>query len=308
MEAIINGLTEGKQSVFLRTLDDEGNRSVPVEVLADVYGDQFVGALLPRPIRNAELFDTDVKMLFFKGDTTITSTEIRYTDANSVNHTFVLLSTDSAVTLTDFPAGGTFEYRSWFMPDDLSIDSLPAAWVTTHAKENISALYLKNNKYPFEYSTYDGARYGTLKDWIENPAAKTKGPGSIYGAFDNQHFGLNKSAAADVNVAHGKVYQTVTLPAGKYELVWTTEGGPSPDNTGTQPRFIVAAAGNDLPNADKVTATTALGYANFAGQTTARAPFTLTEEKMVSLGVVVNFSTAPQSFRASEIRLLKVAD
>jgi hypothetical protein len=223
-----------------------------------------------------------------------------------------LFNKDSILTLTDFPAGGSFSYRSWFQPDSIAIDSLAATWVVTGPKENISAAWLKNNKYPFQYSAYDGTRFGSLKDWMENTAAKQRGPGKIYGAYDNlnnsQSFGLSKTVAADASIANGKVYQTITLPAGKYELVWTNEGSPSPDNQGTQQRFIAVALGDSLPDVAKMNATNALGYASFTGVTTARAPFTLTEEKKVSLGVVVNWTATINSFRSYEIRLLKAPE
>jgi hypothetical protein len=306
MDVIVNGLTEGKQSLEVITFDDAGNKSVPTEVLAEAFGGLYISSLLPRAIRNAELIGTASKLQFFKPDADITTTELRYTDVNSNPHSLVLFNSDSLVTLTGFPAGGTFEYRSWFRPDSTSIDTLAPVWITSKVKEDISPLYLKNNKYPFAYSTYDGTRYGSLKDWTENTASKQKGPGKIYGAYDSQTFALSKTLAADGNIADGKVTQTITLPAGKYELVWTNEGLPAPDNTGTQARFLAVSAGTDLPNVAQINATTTLGYVNFVGLTIARAPFTLTEEKKVTIGVAVSFSTAPQSFKTYEIRLLKV--
>ena len=308
METIVSGLIEGKQSIEIITYDDAGHRSVPTEVLAEAFGAQYISSLLPRTIRNAELYGTDVKLQFFKADPAITSTEVKYTDATATERTVVIFNKDSIATLPNFPAGGNFEYRSWFKPDSFAIDTLAPTWLKTGPKENISATYLKNNKYPFAYSIWDGTRYGSVKDWTENTAAKQKGTGKIYGAFDGQTLALSKAVAADGNITDGKVTQTITLPAGKYELVWTNEGLPTPDNAGTQPRFIAVAPGNDIPNTAQLNATTTLGYASFIGVTTARAPFTLSAETKVTVGIVVNFSTAPQSFKTFEVRLLKVPE
>src|SRR3546814_9540915 len=95
---------------------------------------------------------------------------------------------------------------------------------------DLSSRYLKNFAVPFQSETYDGARWGTLKDWVTNDAMRNQGPAGnkIYGGYDNINnsgsFGLQKWGNGDPAIVNGKVYQTVTLPAGDYEVTWTTEG------------------------------------------------------------------------------------
>ena len=179
------------------------------------------------------------------------------------------------------------------------------------AKVDLTSRYFKNHSVPFVAALYDGARFGTLKDWTTNNAVLNQGPtgNKIYGGYDNinggRAFGLQKWGDTDPAINNGKLYQTFTLPAGEYDVIWTTDGTSSAVNRGTQERFLVAALGNTLP--DVATISTALSRVSFVtgvDRFNVKITFTLQETAQVSIGILVNFVSGQQAFRAGGIKLM----
>src|SRR5690606_16876642 len=83
INAYIDGLAEQQYTFQIVTLNDRGDRSVPTEVLGNVYGDLYIASLLNRPIIQA-FFDGEgsVKMNWGVADFTngAIGMEVKYTD------------------------------------------------------------------------------------------------------------------------------------------------------------------------------------------------------------------------------------
>jgi hypothetical protein len=90
-------------------------------------------------------------------------------------------------------------------------------------------------------------------------------------------------------IPNGKIYQTVTLPAGKFTLVVTTS-----DCSDNGTKYITVATGNTLPDIDNVL-TTALAYKSMSKWTDNVVKFELANSREVSIGFQAKF-TAFQSF------------
>src|SRR5699024_10116806 len=120
----------------------------------------------------------------------------------------------------------------------------------------ITAAYLKNYKLPFErLEDWDGGRWGVVADWTVNDGAKISSctNGNCYGSWDGHNsFRQNsmsvQTSAAEPQALNGKIYQTVTLPEGDYEL--ELFGVPEAGIGGTDERYLMVALGTDLPDVD----------------------------------------------------------
>src|SRR5690554_6500532 len=55
VEVLINDLEEKNYSFFLRSFDNQGNTSVPLEVMARVFGNQYANNLLNRGLNRLEM-------------------------------------------------------------------------------------------------------------------------------------------------------------------------------------------------------------------------------------------------------------
>lgn len=165
---------------------------------------------------------------------------------------------------------------------------------------DVTAKYLKNTGYPFISTEreFEGGRWGNLDHWTANDAAKSH---NGYGGFNSDAggtFGL-ESGWGSPNIPNGKVYQTTTLPKGKYAFEvaeWEWNGIKN------DPAYFVAALGNSLPDVDKVDE--ALSYSSLSGGI---VEFTLEEDSEVSLGVVVNFVEGiGQGFKIKKLTLTRL--
>ena len=177
--------------------------------------------------------------------------------------------------------------------------------------------YFKNADFPFARATWDEDRWGTLTEWITNDAMRSRGDGQ-YGGYDggygdyqgglNSSFGFERWGDGETPIVNGKIYQTLTMPAGTYKLTLSIGGdNPQRDNNGSDLRFIVAATGNELPDVETIDS--ALGSATFAGlgrDESTSFEFTLDSETKVTAGVVASFTSTEQNVRISNIKLEKL--
>ena len=216
---------------------------------------------------------------------------------------------DQNTVITDY-ALGTTTYRTIFLPDLTSIDTFYTDFKQLRMKIDITDKYLKNTKSPFVHAAWDGTRWGNLQDWITNKSVRTKG-GNLYGGYDNLNgsnsFGVEQWTT-DASILDGKIYQTFTIAPGKYQFVFSFRGGNlAASNTGTDPRYMVVAVGNSLPNTNNISS--ALASASLVGVETSDSKmieFSIEQEAELSLGIVVNFTSKKQNIRADHIQLMKI--
>lgn len=179
--------------------------------------------------------------------------------------------------------------------------------------------YLKNADYPFTKASWDGNRWGNLTDWLTNDAIRSKGG---YGGYDGGYgatandqlksFGIERWNADENTILNGKIYQSVTLPAGTYEYKLSFKGdNPDATNGGSDPRYIVAAIGSSLPDIADIN--NSLGSATLVGVNgdhnsggAVTVSFSLTQPTQVSVGLVINWTNTQQNIRVSNFSLKKV--
>ncbi|TRX59045.1 DUF5013 domain-containing protein [Fulvivirga sp. M361] len=166
---------------------------------------------------------------------------------------------------------------------------------------DVTEKYLKNTGYPFISTEreYEGGRWGNLDDWSANDAARSHGG---YGGFNSDAggtFGL-ESGWGSPNIPNGKVYQTTTLPAGKYAFEvaeWDWNG------INSDPAYFVIAEGNGLPDINALN-NNALNYSSLSS---GKVEFTLAVATEVSLGVAVDFvDGSGQGFKIKRLSLTRL--
>lgn len=178
---------------------------------------------------------------------------------------------------------------------------------------DVSAYALKNYKQPFVAA--DGAPtedWTIPADWIVNEAAKNKQNGETkVGGLQNNTIVMQAANGWDnpfVPITNGKIYQTIALPAGNYQLTVTfkeyfVNGGDL---------FLVVNKGTDLPDIENgalVNSTDVCASENSAFDRdhgnggTVKLTFSLSEQSEVSIGFVATFSSANNNFRATEFKL-----
>ncbi len=159
---------------------------------------------------------------------------------------------------------------------------------------DVTSTYIKNAGPKMEAGHTVGGKWGTPKDWSFTPNIlnqedntvggwSTDGGGVIH--FETDHW-------SGPGFENGKVWQTVSLPAGTYSF--TTVYGNAGNDYGRMNINLAVAMGAELPDSGNF-ATAALAYrqldaANDRGAKEHAVVFTLTETRQVSLGLVVTIA------------------
>lgn len=298
----INNLEENTWNFILKTYDVDGNTSVPVYATGQSYGNRYKATLsnryLSTPIYESGVLNAE----WADGDylTGLIGSEFIYTNTNDEE---VVLwkdptSSNNKLAIVDYKKGTDVSYRSLFVPDETCVDTFYTEFIKEQvlSLKNVTSSYLKNHSSPIKYATFDGSRWGTPADWVINDNIKTTTSG-LYGGYElrsgvgciSMEAGWGLKACTN-----GKIYQTVTLPAGEYRFqINLTSNG----SAGT--KYMVVAAGNELPDFNDVASDAIV----FADITTKIVSFRLNQETEVSIGFVCNLPGAGEYAKINDVYL-----
>jgi len=133
LSVLIDELNEQNYSFFLRSFDENGNQSVPVEVNTRVFGDQYAQSVLNRGLNRATL-DADGNITLDWGLANISSgalkTEVSYTDQNGSKRIAAFPADENSSEITGFSSGDPVRYRMIYVPDSLAIDTFYTSYDT----------------------------------------------------------------------------------------------------------------------------------------------------------------------------------
>lgn len=304
LSRIIEGLSEGAHSFEIVTLDAAGNRSVTVRGNSNVYGQRYQNGLINRPVASGELGDNGNVTIAW-GDFDITGgargTTITYTNTNNVPVSVYAPVQQATTQLPNYKSGTTFDYKTAYLPDSSCIDTFYAPLLKVGVKTNITAQYLKNAGAPFLAASSDG-RWGIPADWtVSNDVKNAAGYGGLDAGGWLPGAALSMEAGWGLPaVPNGKIYQTFTLPAGKYSL--EVLAGDCSDNPTT--KYITVAQGNTLPDIDNVA--TAIKSMGITKNSLNKLAFELANPTQVSVGLQAKLPDTGTFLKVFSIRIFKL--
>lgn len=299
----VPNVSEGVQSFTIYTYDKAGNRSVAVNKVGVSYGDRYKASLSNRGVFSA-VKGTDgnatIQWLGMDKLTGVFTTELQYTNSSNTLVT-VRTSIDSTRTiLKNYKSGSTFKYRTLFLPDTNCIDTFKVAYSADLAVDEDMTSLLSNTG-PFVRAAYDGSRWGTLAGWTTSAGAKNIN-NNQYGGYELRGgvgvLSFESGWGINTPVTNGLIYQTITLPAGRY----TFRLSGIDQNSGGS-RYVAVAAGNTLPDVTNIP-TAAIAYANISD---GELNFSLTQQTTVSIGFGVSIANTGQYIKVGSVKLLKWA-
>lgn len=124
----LNNLEERTYSFVVKTYDSNGNSSIPVELFGGSYGEKFQAGIqsLNRPVRSTTLLG-DGSFVIDWGTANKSggayATEVKYTDKTDNKKIKQVPVDEEKSILNGIKPGTTFEYRTLYLPDTLSIDT-----------------------------------------------------------------------------------------------------------------------------------------------------------------------------------------
>jgi len=327
-EFVLDNLEEGQYDFAVYTYDAKGNKSIPTQVSAYAYGTQYKETLINRIVRDitpAEAVDANGTLTWnavidwniSRGDG-IVSCELEYeTESGNLKKVEVPVNEVQTI-LADFKAGGILKYSTKYLPEETAIDLFSTAQTSIKLPQknyvgitkDITSNYIKNAGHPFTGHSMEG-NWGQLNNWSWNDVIRTKNGagGAGFATYNGGIIQFESTRWDQGTFANGKVWQTVTLPPGRYELRIEVANAANQGSGGHKIRFAVVKGislpdneGLDVPD-NKVLSSFQF-QRNHVIETT--PTFELTESTQVTLGWVVSFSETHRNIEFKSIRLWSV--
>jgi hypothetical protein len=125
---IVENLPEGTQLFEFRNINSKGNTSLYSSASVISWGERFANRLISRSITsqvydlNALTFKLNISNTF-SGDSVVYS-QVRFTNGHGVENNIRINRVTNTLTLTDFPRGGEFQFRTAFFLPKQGIDTI----------------------------------------------------------------------------------------------------------------------------------------------------------------------------------------
>jgi hypothetical protein len=307
LKQIIGNLPEGPITFTVRSYDAKGNKSIPMTVTGNVYGQSFQLSVNQRGNRVvlstsfAANGSATIKWANVDAYIGVLGMKVHYTDGdNKVRDTIVPAQLiDQQTTIPNVGVKNALSYTTLYLPEKLGIDTFTVVQKQLAA---FTEVILLNSVKPVANLENDGNRWATLRDWVTNAAAKNhNGYGGTEKGNDAKiYFEAGWGASA---IQNGKIHQVVTLPPGKYKFEGSVDWFYKGSRNDT---YLVAMAGtNGLPNVDNLN--TAIGSAKLEnGWWWWDTTFELTQKTTLSLGMVLYMNDDGEATRLNSLRLFIV--
>lgn len=166
---------------------------------------------------------------------------------------------------------------------------------------DITSQYILNPGNPFIASAMNGSRWGTLQSWkVNNAVLSHGGVGGFSSDGDGKTIDLESGWGSAV-ILNGKVFQTITLPAGTYAFdasggSWKWQGTKDPCYT------IVAPNSDTLPDYNNIINNSSILYQQIA-QPQPLITFQLSAATKITLGIIVNYIQDAQGIKTTKVTL-----
>lgn len=303
LRQIVSNLPEGPITFTVYTYDAKGNKSIPMIITGNVYGESFQLSVNQRGNRAAlaSIFNHDGAVAIGWANVDayvgVLGMQIHYTDAHDVARDTIVPArlTNQTTIIPNVGIKQVMSYNTLYLPDTVGIDTFTVAPKELPAFTEVQLL---NSVKPVANQANDGSRWATLRDWITNDAAKNHGG---YGGTDISndakiYFEAGWGASA---IQNGKIHQIVTLPPGKYKFEASIDWFHRSNQNDTY--LMVVPGSNGLPNVDNLGS--ALSYNKLNGDWWTSTTFELAQQTTLSVGLLLYMDDWGEATRLNSLRL-----
>lgn len=299
---IIN-VPEGINSFKIQTFDVTGNSSLVVNAIGTAYGPKYESGLVTRPVARAELLSNgNAEITWDKFDTTTgaKATVISYTTTSNTTVKVTVPPSQPVTSLPGFKGGTSISLVTQYLPVPTVIDTFYSAAQSVGVMYDVTSLYIVNAGINFANSDGGTDRWRTPANWITT--ADVRNTGNNIGGLDAGSWLPSTALSLEAwwgmpAIPNGKIYQTFTLPAGKYTFI-ATAGDCSTGGT----KYITVAAGSALPDIGNVAAS-ALVYKSIDKNVDNKLDFTLASATQVAVGIQGSMTAEGNYMKVFKVRL-----
>jgi len=124
----VTDLPEGAYTFEVKTTDNFGHSSLYLTGFGNSYGDFYQSSLLNRRVKSIELTESGGIINWFGAIEGMTWTDINYTMNDGTTNTVRLSPEDQQIICPDVKAGTSFQFSSFFIPEEFSVDTFSVDW------------------------------------------------------------------------------------------------------------------------------------------------------------------------------------
>lgn len=130
-ELIISGLEEGTHIFTFVLFDAYGHKSLPIEAVGTVYGEDYASALLNRVLDGMEITNEGVKLLWRSAGEGL-DVLLTYINADGKEVKRSITPEENEILITDAVPGSEFTYVTFYKPEEDAIDTFTSKPKTGH--------------------------------------------------------------------------------------------------------------------------------------------------------------------------------
>lgn len=126
--AVSQNFSEGNYNIEIVNVNDFGQRSLATTCFVSVYGQEYQSSLSNRALNKATLVNkgNGFRVEWYAASENCVKQEIKYLELNGDEKTVTVEGND--VTIDDLPVDNKFVYRTFYRPEELSVDLFPSSW------------------------------------------------------------------------------------------------------------------------------------------------------------------------------------
>ena len=128
MDVLLPDMAEKSYTFNVYTVDKYEHNSLKETDFGSSYGDVFKSSLANRRIKDVSITDKGGSISWYSAAENLIGNEVRYETNNGEKAVVRMSSAENEVLCPDAKTSSTFEYRSLFIPEKLSIDTFAVEW------------------------------------------------------------------------------------------------------------------------------------------------------------------------------------
>ncbi|MDU1892537.1 MAG: DUF4998 domain-containing protein [Dysgonomonas sp.] len=296
-------LPEGRYNFEVISFDDKGIPSIIVTKTGISYGAEYKSGLYNRPIKNLEKEGNDAIIEWYNGDESSPFVKIDYEDTDGQFRTVKALTSDESTVLENYKSMSLIKLQAYYLPDETAIDTFKAVVEEAVALENITRQCILNPGDPFLRADNGDGKWGLLKDWQYTSNILNQN-GNTLGGWSTDANGVIHLESQDwggSGFTNGKIYQTITLSAGKYSLEYYSDGFG-----GNATSMFSVALGNALPDIENAEGNTLAHEISQDGSASGnhKIYFELDDTQIITLGWTVTIPGSNTWYHINWVKLM----
>jgi hypothetical protein len=171
----VDNLEENTYTFYVVTFDDEGNKSVPGEIMGEVLGDSYVMTLAARPVLSEVVAENYWKINW--GTPALNEgaigVEIEYQTTGGVKNTVTTPASESFTLISDAAPDTEYRYRTMYFVENKFMEPIHSDYTTRTVSTNFDEIKIPSDKFgnanlPGDFFTPYASAYPLENIWDNN--------------------------------------------------------------------------------------------------------------------------------------------